>query len=117
MDLRAKEQAPAMSRASSSESHPVFYQGRYGQVIHGDSLTYIQSLDDKSVNLIVTSPPFGLLKEKEYGNVAAEEYNDWIKPFGEQFHRVLKEGGSLVIDLGGSRERGQPTRSLYLRMS
>ena len=117
MDLRAKEQAPAMSRASSSESHPVFYQGRYGQVIHGDSLTYIQSLDDKSVNLIVTSPPFGLLKEKEYGNVAAGEYNDWIKPFGEQFHRVLKEDGSLVIDLGGSWERGQPTRSLYLRMS
>ena len=102
-----------MNRGSSSDSHPVFYQARYGQVIHGDSLTYIQSLDDESVNLIVTSPPFGLLREKEYGNVAAEEYNDWIKPFGEQFHRVLKEDGSLIIDLGGSWERGQPTRSLY----
>ena len=113
MDLTAKEQPPAMSKTSTSERHPVFFQGQLGQVIHGDSLTYIQSLDDKSVNLIVTSPPFGLLKEKEYGNVAAEKYIDWIKPFGEQFHRILKEDGSLVIDLGGSWERGQPTRSLY----
>jgi site-specific DNA-methyltransferase (cytosine-N4-specific) len=113
MSVRAKEKPPKMSRASRSKSHPVFYKGRFGQVIHGNSLTYIQSLNDKSVNLIVTSPPFGLLREKEYGNVAAEEYNNWIKPFGEQFHRVLKEDGSLVIDLGGSWERGQPTRSLY----
>ena len=27
-----------------------------------------------SVNLIMTSPPFGLVRQKEYGNVDADEY-------------------------------------------
>jgi DNA modification methylase len=102
-----------MSRKRDSKRFPVFFRGEHGLVIHGDSLGYIESHDDQSVNLIVTSPPFGLLKEKEYGNVAAEKYNEWFRPFGEEFHRVLREDGSLVIDFGGSWEKGQPTRSLY----
>ena len=90
-----------------------FFSGKYGQIIHGDSLEYMRSLDDCSINLIVTSPPFCLLREKEYGNVEAEKYNEWLRPFGEQFYRILKADGSLVIDLGGSWDKGQPTRSLY----
>ncbi len=61
----------------------------------------------------MTSPPFGLVRKKEYGNVDAEEYVDWFRSFGTEFFRVLKPAGSLVIDIGGSWNRGQPTRSLY----
>ena len=53
------------------------------------------------------------MRKKEYGNVAAEEYLEWFRPFGEAFRRVLKPDGSLVIDIGGSWIPGQPTRSLY----
>ena len=67
----------------------------------------------ESVDLIVTSPPFGLVRKKEYGNQDADDYVQWFKGFGEQFHRVLKDSGSLVIDIGGSWISGQPTRSLY----
>lgn len=66
-----------------------------------------------SVDLIMTSPPFGLVRKKEYGNADAHEYLDWFKPFAGQFRRVLKERGSLVIDIGGAWISGQPTRSLY----
>ena len=61
----------------------------------------------------MTSPPFGLVRKKDYGNVEANEYVDWFKPFGAEFHRVLTDNGSLVIDIGGAWNRGYPTRNLY----
>jgi DNA modification methylase len=33
--------------------------------------------------------------------------------FAKEFRRVLRPEGSLVIDIGGSWQQGQPTRSLY----
>ena len=70
-------------------------------------------LDDKSVDLIMTSPPFGLVRKKEYGNADASDYVDWFRPFAKQFARVLKPKGSLVIDIGGAWNAGKPTKSLY----
>ena len=73
-----------------------------------------------SVDLICTSPPFALLREKEYGNVSSSEYVDWFMRFAGEMRRLLKKGdeegrgaGSLAIDIGGSWTQGQPTRSLY----
>jgi DNA modification methylase len=79
----------------------------------GDSLVALSRMESESVDLIMTSPPFGLVRKKDYGNVDANEYVKWFKPFGEQFRRVLRPTGSLVIDIGGAWIPGQPTRSLY----
>jgi len=80
----------------------------------GDSLSFMKDgLCEESVDLIVTRPPFGLVRKKEYGNVDAEHYVDWFRNFGQEFMRVLKPTGSLVIDIGGSWNAGHPTRSLY----
>jgi site-specific DNA-methyltransferase (cytosine-N4-specific) len=65
------------------------------------------------VDLIVTSPPFALLHKKEYGNESQDDYVRWFQPFADEFWRVLKPNGSLVIDLGGSWEAGRPVKSLY----
>jgi site-specific DNA-methyltransferase (cytosine-N4-specific) len=61
----------------------------------------------------MTSPPFGLVRQKDYGNVTADEYLKWFKPFAVQLKRVLKEQGSLVIDIGGAWTPGLPVRSVY----
>jgi DNA modification methylase len=61
----------------------------------------------------MTSPPFGLVRKKSYGNQDATSYLQWFRPFAEGFKRVLRQSGSLVIDIGGSWNRGEPTRSLY----
>jgi site-specific DNA-methyltransferase (cytosine-N4-specific) len=61
----------------------------------------------------MTSPPFGLVRKKSYGNEDADEYCEWFRPFAEGFRRVLKDSGSLVIDIGGAWKPGLPTRSLY----
>jgi DNA modification methylase len=81
--------------------------------MHGDSLTLLGKMRSQSVDLVMTSPPFGLVRKKDYGNVAASEYLDWFRPFAVQISRVLKDTGSFVIDIGGAWEAGQPTRSLY----
>lgn len=72
-----------------------------------------QRVNDDTVDLVFTSPPFALLRKKDYGNVSEHHYVDWFEEFGREFHRILKPSGSLVIDIGGSWIPGQPTRSLY----
>ena len=91
-----------------------FLKTDHGQIFWGDSRSYLFSkAEENSVDLIMTSPPFGLVRKKSYGNEDADRYCDWFRPFAEGFHRVLKDSGSLVIDIGGAWVPGQPTRSLY----
>jgi DNA modification methylase len=70
-------------------------------------------MKDDSCDLIMTSPPFALVRKKDYGNESEDTYVKWFRDFAIEFHRVLKPNGSLVIDIGGSWIPGQPTRSLY----
>lgn len=93
--------------------HLKYLQATHGSIICGDSLDVLTTFKSASVDLIMTSPPFGLVRQKDYGNVDAKDYLGWFRDFGAQFHRVLKDSGSLVIDIGGAWNKGQPTRSLY----
>jgi site-specific DNA-methyltransferase (cytosine-N4-specific) len=70
-------------------------------------------MKEGSVDLIVTSPPFGLTREKEYGNEREDNYLLWFRTFASEFMRILKGNGSLVIDIGGAWKPGAPVRSLY----
>lgn len=91
-----------------------FYATELGSIVLGDSLKELPARFAKnSVSLIVTSPPFALVRKKEYGNKDADEYLDWFAEFGHVFHSILKDNGSLVIDIGGAWNKGEPTRSLY----
>jgi DNA modification methylase len=96
------------------ESMRIFFQTRMGTMLHGNSLAYLfNGTGENSVDLIMTSPPFGLVRKKGYGNEDAHRYCDWFRPFAEGFRRVLKDSGSLVIDIGGAWKPNLPTRSLY----
>ncbi len=90
-----------------------YYATNFGQAILGDSLKVMRGLPDNSVNLILTSPPFALTRQKEYGNKQEQEYIDWFLEFSREFYRLLAPDGSLVIDLGGAYLPGHPTRSIY----
>ena len=91
-----------------------FHKARLGEIMWGDSRAWLLNVAKPgSVDLIMTSPPFGLVRKKSYGNEDADFYCDWFRPFAEGFRRVLSDQGSLVIDIGGSWIPGQPTRSLY----
>ncbi len=86
----------------------------YGQAWCGNSLELIDRLDDESVNLVMTSPPFPLLRPKAYGNEDQSGYVDWLAGFAEKIMPKLATDGSFVIDLGGACQRGTPSRSLHI---
>ncbi len=92
---------------------PAYYRTQRGAAFLGDSLALMRQIPDGAVNLIMTSPPFALKRKKEYGNVHAQEYVDWFLPFAEQMKRIIADDGSIVVDIGGTWIKGQPTRSLY----
>ncbi|MCX8155415.1 MAG: site-specific DNA-methyltransferase [Verrucomicrobiae bacterium] len=90
------------------------HKTRLGHIYLGDSLALFRDwIAEQSVDLIMTSPPFGLVRKKDYGNVAADQYVEWFRPFARAFQRALKPNGSLVIDIGGAWNPGHPTKSLY----
>jgi len=90
-----------------------YYQTDLGAAYLGDSLDLLPQIPNESIDLIFTSPPFALLRKKEYGNVDADQYIEWFEQFAKHFYRILKPQGSLVIDIGGSWIKGYPVRSLY----
>ena len=102
-----------VDKPGHGEQLTLFHNTQRGAIYHGDLLLLLKKTKAESVDLIMTSPPFGLVRKKAYGNADAHEYLEWFKPFGKAIHRVLKSGGSLVIDIGGAWIPGQPTRSLY----
>jgi site-specific DNA-methyltransferase (cytosine-N4-specific) len=104
----------AHTEMHSFKSPKLFCRTELGRIFHGDSLGFMhKGLEPESIDLIMTSPPFGLVRKKPYGNEDADRYLKWFRPFTEGFRRVLKHSGSLVIDIGGSWKVGTPTRSLY----
>jgi len=76
-------------------------------------MAVLRRLKADSVSLVFTSPPFALRRQKAYGNVAADKYVEWFWPFAEEIHRVLRQDGSFVFDLGGAWNPGSGTRSLF----
>jgi site-specific DNA-methyltransferase (cytosine-N4-specific) len=91
----------------------VVYKTSLGSAVWGDSRRLLKTLADDSVNLVITSPPFALQRQKSYGNVDQDEYVDWFLDFARIVHKKLRPDGSFVIDLGGAYVKGLPVRSLY----
>jgi DNA modification methylase len=89
------------------------YRTPLGQQLAADSRQVLPLLPPDSVDLVLTSPPFALLREKSYGNETQAQYVDWLAGFAREVMRVLKPTGSFVLDLGGAYQRGRPVRSLY----
>src|SRR5437867_4332320 len=89
------------------------YSTELGSAIVGDSRQLLAELDDDSVDLVITSPPFALQRQKAYGNVEQVEYVDWLTEFARLVYRKLKPTGGFVIDFGGAYQKGVPARSLH----
>jgi DNA modification methylase len=105
--------AAVMEGNGQAKQYRTAFRTECGQAIIGDSMDVLRDLPAESVDLIVTSPPFALLREKAYGNLDQEKYVDWLLGFAPLVHRILKTTGSYVIDLGGAYRRGVPARSVY----
>lgn len=86
------------------------YETKLGKAYCANCLDVLQNIPSRSIDLVITSPPFALRRKKSYGNVSAEKYSEWFWPYAKAIHRVLKPNGSFVLDIGGSWNKGEPTR-------
>jgi DNA modification methylase len=90
-----------------------YYETGGGIAMIGDSLEIMRQIPDKSISLVLTSPPYALHFKKEYGNKDKHEYIAWMLPFAAEIRRILRDDGSFVLNIGGSYNKGTPTRSIY----
>lgn len=72
------------------------------QLLLGDVLDRIKEIEDKSVDLIVTDPPYNL--NKNYGNtkdnLLHNDYIEFTRKWVKEAHRVLKKDGTIYIFMG-----------------
>ncbi len=99
--------------ATLAPQQPPMYTTNLGAAYAVDSLVLLRSIPNESVGAVITSPPYALEFKKEYGNVDKADYVNWLLPFAAEIKRILVPDGSFVLNIGGSYNPGQPTRSLY----
>lgn len=93
------------------------------QILAGDALEQLRSLSDKSVDCVVTSPPYFQLRNYGHtGQLGLEAtVDDWVTNLRDvlaEVARVLVPTGSLWLNVGDSYSRhhraGAPPKSLLL---
>lgn len=91
------------------------YNTAHGRMFHGrieDAFTSPVFEEIKgTVNLILTSPPFPLVRKKRYGNETGEAYVEWIESLAKPMAEMLTDDGSIVIEIGNAWEPGVPVMS------
>lgn len=76
------------------------FSKKYAVVVHrGDSLAFLKTIPDRTVKLIISSPPYNIGKEYENRTKLDSYFNDQ-KPVIDELVRVLREDGSLCWEVG-----------------
>ncbi len=69
------------------------------QIVCGDSLEVLRRMPERSVNLIVTSPPYADQRKKTYGGVHPDKYVEWFLPIAAEMKRVLTDDGTFILNI------------------
>ena len=103
-----------MTRAASSELVEEF-RDPIRHKIYGSTAESMSELDDESVHLIVTSPPYWNIKD--YGSDeqigfhdSLADYLERLKSVWQECYRVLKPGCRMVINIGDQYHRATDGR-------
>lgn len=79
----------------------------YNNIYNFDCLDGLSQLDDNSIDLIITSPPYNLgnnhhTRSKNtntyFDNMPEEEYQEWQIKVLNECYRILKEDGSILYN-------------------
>ncbi len=87
---------------------------RYGDtsIYLGDCREVLSELDDNSVDLVVTSPPYADQRAGTYGGIHPNDYVQWFLPITEQLLRVLSPTGTFILNIKEKVVQGE--RSTYV---
>lgn len=67
----------------------------------------ISELDDNSISLVVTSPPYAMQRKHQYGGVSEKDYPMWLADWMELLKPKLKENGSVCINIRPHIKNGE----------
>lgn len=73
----------------------------------GDCIDVLSTLPEKSVDAVVTSPPYAMQRKSTYGGIPEKDYPAWTVAWMEQVRRVLKDDGSVIINISPHVKDGQ----------
>ncbi len=84
----------------------------------GDCIAGMGQLEDASVDLIVTSPPYnlGIAYSKYSDEQERGAYLDWLEQWAFQARRVLKPSGSVFLNIGASPSSPWLPHEIVLRL-
>lgn len=80
---------------------------KLNKIYQGDSIELLKKLDDNSIDLVITSPPYSTMKKyiTDVG-ISADDYVDWFIPYCKEIERVLKPTGSFILNINDKVENG-----------
>lgn len=85
-----------------------------GVVLYANAEDATACLANGAVTLVLTSPPYPLLKKKGYGNEhAAAAHVEWLLSALSAVREKMTDDGTMVLNLGPSWMPGQPTQSIW----
>lgn len=81
------------------------------QIIHSDVMDGLKQLADKSVNCVISSPPYWQLRDYGFAGQwglepTFQEYLDNLWSMMDEIYRVLTDDGTVWINLGDTYGRG-----------
>ncbi len=74
----------------------------------------VSLIEPASVDLIFTSPPYCLVKEKAYGNLPSADWVTWMLRLCEGWRELITPTGSIMLNIGPAWLPGKPQQSLHV---
>lgn len=67
------------------------------KIINADCMDILKQLPDKSIDLVLTDPPYFGIVKNDWDNQWKDifEFQKWVGELGKEFNRVLKDNGSF----------------------
>lgn len=72
-----------------------------------DILSNKNFFPDKSINLIITSPPYAEKRKNTYGGIHPNQYVEWFLPIAAELYRILKDNGSFILNIKEHPQNGE----------
>jgi len=84
-------------------------------IINGDCFEEIKKLEDDSIDLVITSPPYADIVNygKNISIKKADDYVDWILPLFKEINRILKPSGSFILNINDKCINGYRSTFIY----
>ena len=77
------------------------------KIIVGDCGEILKTIEENSIDLIVTSPPYADRRKNTYGGIKPEDYVEWFLPISKELLRVLKPQGTFILNIKEKAEHGE----------